>query len=147
MISRIINKARFVSFEKKQDGQSLVEFALLLPILLVIVFGIIQFGVILNGQVTVTSAAREGARSAVVGNSEAYVTDRILDASTALLLDKNSIVITFDPADLNSISYGDELKVTVEGNVPIIVPFMGAIFSNAVNNQYQVSSTASMRVE
>jgi Flp pilus assembly protein TadG len=44
-----------------------VEFALLLPLLLLIVMGIIDFGRLLNAQVTLTQAAREGARLAALG--------------------------------------------------------------------------------
>lgn len=43
-------------------GATVVEFALLLPVLLLMVFGIIDFGRALNAQVTITQAAREGAR-------------------------------------------------------------------------------------
>jgi Flp pilus assembly protein TadG len=48
-------------------GSAAVEFALLFPILLLIVFGIIDFGRALNAQITLTQAAREGARLAAVG--------------------------------------------------------------------------------
>ncbi len=48
-------------------GSAAVEFALLVPILLLIVFGIIDFGRALNAQITLTQAAREGARLAAVG--------------------------------------------------------------------------------
>jgi Flp pilus assembly protein TadG len=47
-------------------GQSLVEFALVLPLLMLILLGIIQFGLIFNTQVTITNAAREGARAATI---------------------------------------------------------------------------------
>lgn len=47
-------------------GQSLVEFALVLMPLLVILLGIIQFGFIFNSYVTITNAAREGARTGSV---------------------------------------------------------------------------------
>lgn len=47
-------------------GSAAVEFALLFPILLLIVFGIIDFGRALNAQITLTQAAREGARLAAV---------------------------------------------------------------------------------
>ena len=47
-------------------GSVAVEFALLLPMLLLIVFGIIDFGRALNAQITLTQAAREGARLAAV---------------------------------------------------------------------------------
>ncbi|MGD0686970.1 MAG: TadE/TadG family type IV pilus assembly protein [Streptosporangiaceae bacterium] len=46
----------------RDRGAAAVEFALLLPLLLLIVFGIIDFGRALNAQITLTQAAREGAR-------------------------------------------------------------------------------------
>ena len=48
-------------------GAAAVEFALLLPLLLLIVLGIIDFGRMLNAQVTLTQAAREGARLVALG--------------------------------------------------------------------------------
>ena len=47
-------------------GQSLVEFSLILTPLLLILLGIVQFGLIFNAQVTITNAAREGARAATI---------------------------------------------------------------------------------
>lgn len=48
-------------------GAAAIELALILPILLVIVFGVIDFGRIVNTQVTLTEAAREGARALAFG--------------------------------------------------------------------------------
>jgi len=48
-------------------GATAVEFALLLPLLLVIVLGIVDFGRALNAQITLTQAAREGVRLAALG--------------------------------------------------------------------------------
>jgi Flp pilus assembly protein TadG len=48
-------------------GAAAVEFALLLPMLLILIFGIIDFGRMLNAQITVTEAAREGARASALG--------------------------------------------------------------------------------
>jgi Flp pilus assembly protein TadG len=47
-------------------GQSLVEFALVLTPLFLVLLGIIQFGLIFNTYVTLTNAAREGARTATI---------------------------------------------------------------------------------
>src|SRR5262249_40588997 len=48
-------------------GATAVEFALLFPLLMLIVFGIIDFGRVLNAQITLTQAAREGARLDALG--------------------------------------------------------------------------------
>ncbi|HEY2640820.1 MAG TPA: TadE family protein [Streptosporangiaceae bacterium] len=50
-------------------GAAAVEFALLLPLLVLIVFGLIDFGRAINAQITLTQAAREGARSLALGQS------------------------------------------------------------------------------
>ena len=51
---------------RSQNGQAIVEFALVLPILMAILLGIIQFGILYNNYVTLTDAARAGARKAAV---------------------------------------------------------------------------------
>jgi hypothetical protein len=59
-----------------------VEFALVLPLLLLVVFGIIDFGRALNAQITITQAAREGARLAALGQPN--VVSRTQAAATGL---------------------------------------------------------------
>ncbi len=53
-------------FHKRENGQSAVEFALVLPILLILLCGIIDFGWVYYNQITLNNAAREGARYAVI---------------------------------------------------------------------------------
>lgn len=49
-----------------ERGQTLVEFSALLPVLCLLLFGIIQFGVTFHDYITVTDASRVGARKAAV---------------------------------------------------------------------------------
>ena len=63
-------------------GATAVEFALLLPLLLLIVMGIIDFGRMLNAQETLTQAAREGARLVALGQPN--VASRTQAAATGL---------------------------------------------------------------
>lgn len=49
-----------------ERGQTFVEFALALPVLLVLLFGIIQFGIAFHSYITLTDATRAGARKAAV---------------------------------------------------------------------------------
>ena len=59
--------------DRRSRGQSLVEFSLVLMPLLLVLFGIIQFGLIFNGYVTLTNAVRDGAREGTI-----YIYDRTL---------------------------------------------------------------------
>jgi len=67
------NAARGAAAHRRARGQSLVEFALVLVPLLLLILGVVQFGLIFNSYVTMTNAAREGARTGTV-----YVYDRTL---------------------------------------------------------------------
>jgi Flp pilus assembly protein TadG len=60
---------------RNNRGQAMLEFALVLPILLLLVFGIIDFGIIFFDNLVITQAAREGARVGVVGGSDVEILD------------------------------------------------------------------------
>jgi Flp pilus assembly protein TadG len=54
---------------ENERGQTMTEFAFVLPILLVLLFGIIQFGIIFNNYVSLTDAARAASRKGAVSRS------------------------------------------------------------------------------
>jgi Flp pilus assembly protein TadG len=81
-------------------GAAVVEFALLLPLLLLLVFGIIDFGRALNAQITLTQAAREGARLDAVCNATVNpncgttVRNGTVTAATGLNLSPSIVSVT-----------------------------------------------------
>jgi len=82
---------------RNERGQSLVEFVLALPILLVIVFGIIEFATAWRTYQVVTNVAREGARLAVIPTStDATVSARIdsLLVQSGLSLSRRTTTLT-----------------------------------------------------
>ena len=64
---------------RSESGASAVEFALLLPVLMMILFGIIEFGMALYRQAILTNASREGARLGIV-QSVPPITTAAVDA-------------------------------------------------------------------
>ena len=103
---------------KNQDGASAVEFALVLPILVLMVFAIIEFSVALYDKAMITNASREGARAGIVFRIPP-VTDEEIGNVVNTYLGGN--LITFGgPAAANTTvtrngsNPGDELKVTVD---------------------------------
>ena len=60
---------------REQKGAAAIEFAIILPLLLTLVFGIIEFGFLLYDKAMITNASREGARAGIV-----YVSGGISDA-------------------------------------------------------------------
>lgn len=57
--------------ERSDDGAAAVEFALVMPLLFLLLFGIIDFGRAYNMQLALTQAAREGVRVAAIGGPAA----------------------------------------------------------------------------
>lgn len=85
---------------QEEKGQSLVEFALILPVLIILIFGMIEFGWLLNAKITLNSAVREGARVGAVINAtdterETKVMEAVQKAAEAsgleILLSESSI--------------------------------------------------------
>jgi len=77
---------------RKRRGQTLAEFALTLPILLLIVFGTIEFGRLFQAWVTIQNSAREATRYATTGS----INTDIFDTSGTLLFDADGNVVDGD---------------------------------------------------
>jgi Flp pilus assembly protein TadG len=127
------NKKGFYVMRSKsssQKGASAVEFALILPLLMVITFGIIEFGVYLYDQQVITNASREGARAGIVAGSP-----RVTAAAIQTVVQNycQNHLITFganNVPQLNpnppsgysaSATFGDDLTVRVTYNYSFLV--------------------------
>ncbi|RQD73605.1 MAG: hypothetical protein D5R97_09185 [Candidatus Syntrophonatronum acetioxidans] len=109
-------------------GQTLVEFALVLLPLLLILLGIIEFGWLLNGHITITSAAREGARAAAVGGDAAVAVDRHITGSAL-----SNVTATTS-------TEGNDVVVSVNGHIQPLVNFY-------VAGPFNLNAKATMRKE
>jgi Flp pilus assembly protein TadG len=125
---------------KNQKGQALVEFTIILPILLIVVMGILEFGIMLNSYLAIENAAREGARAGIVGTSDTQIKNLIVATSPSL--DPNNLTVTITPTDVNRKS-GDTLTVQVTYNHKLIVPIISSLFNGGV----VLNCETSMRVE
>src|SRR3982074_227680 len=83
---------------RDERGQTMVEFTLVLPVLLVVLFGIIQFGIAFNNYVALTDAVRAGARTATVSRysstAVADTTARVKNSSGDLDPTKVNVTVT-----------------------------------------------------
>jgi len=83
-----------------QKGQSLTEFAIALPILILLLFSVIQFGIIFNNYVTLTDATRAGARKAAVSrqlaNPSAATIQAVRDSASDLNQTDLNVTVTSD---------------------------------------------------
>ena len=101
---------------KSEKGASAVEFALVTPLLILLVFGAIQFGRLYNNYIAVTHAAREGARLAAVGKyDEGTVRQR------AYPVTPSSVRLSYPEGP----GHGNPVQVIVEYTYKLSIPFMG----------------------
>lgn len=115
-------------------GASAVEFAIVVPLLLALILGMIEFGFMFQAQLAVTHAAREGARLAAVGQySAASVIDRAYPLTPA-----RGLVIS-GPAEFDDGAGGKYVEVT------LTFPYAPALLP--IGPVVNLSSTARMREE
>ena len=102
---------------KRQEGQSLVEFAIVAPVLLLLLLGIVEFGLILYNQHVITNASREGARFGIVVEIPRRTEAEIQGVVDAYCADH---LVTFGSGGIPSTSvtyagqfFGDDLTVEV----------------------------------
>ncbi|PKM82424.1 MAG: pilus assembly protein TadG [Firmicutes bacterium HGW-Firmicutes-14] len=133
----------FQSFRRKQHGQAVVEMALVLPILIMLIFGIVEFGRILNTYMIVTNLSREGAREGAVGGTDAEIISAVQLGTNANQLNAGNLTITIDPTAAGPRARGSSVGVEVSYPVDIIAPVIG----NIIGDPYVVTSQTTMRVE
>lgn len=104
-------------------GAVAVEFALIFPILIVILIGIIEYGSMFNAQLLVTGAAREGARAMSVTGSVAQAQSAAIGAAPGLAPTLTGGNVSVSSSTCVS---GADVTVTVRYTKPFLTGFFGA---------------------
>jgi hypothetical protein len=128
------NRAAF----RSERGQSMTEFALVLPLLVVLLFGIIQFGITFNNYISLTDAVRAGARKGAVSRHQP-------DPVGVTVAQVQTAGTDLDPADLqvdveSTWNPGDEVRVSA--SYPYAIKVLGVTIKSG-----RMNSTTTERVE
>lgn len=123
----------------REAGQSLVEFALVLPVLAFILMGIIDFGRIFNADLVVSEAARDAVRYASLGQSDAAV-EQIAQSDAQTVAAVSAQVM---PPSSGVRQSGSSVTVLVTGQVSLFDPLLAVL----LGSPFQVQSQVTMRVE
>ena len=139
-------------------GQSLVEFVLVLPIFLILIFAVIDFGMGLRSYISLTNATREGARFAAVGNlagaypADCGVTDTTVVGRVCIGMEGLNL------ANLQSVSVGypdgqlpgNDVSVSAEYTYEYITPLgdlMSFLSAGAFPDTLNLQTSTDMRLE
>ena len=121
-----------------QQGQTMTEFTIVLPVLVLLVFGVIQFGIAFNNYLALTDAARAGARKAAVsrlsGDGSGAATDAVRAAAADL--DQSNLDVSV------SSSWQQGSNVTVSATYPYSISLLGLIVKSG-----RLNTTVTERVE
>ena len=106
-----------------QRGATALEFTLIAPLVFVLIFGMIEFSLLLYDKVMITNACREGARAGVIARPSRLTNDDIqqvvVDYAQKHLITFGSDTLTKEDIDINppeprdGAMFGDDLTVTV----------------------------------
>ena len=124
---------------RSNKGQSIVELAILLPVLLMLLFGTIEFGRIYGTYMIISNASREGARVAAVGGSTTQIQNAVIGTAPTLNVGSMTIVVSKSGAG----NRGDTVMVTIGYDIAIIAPLIGVV----VDNPMHLESQMQMRIE
>jgi Flp pilus assembly protein TadG len=126
--------------KSNERGANLVEFAILAPLLILLLFGIIEFGWLFGQFNDVRHGAREGARFAAVNAGDnAAILDSVCSAMEGLTAGMSSIDVSWT----DGVTVGSQSQITVTANVtslsglPLITTFLPS----------QLTSTVTFRLE
>lgn len=141
---------------KRQEGASAIEFAIVLPLLLILVFGIIEFSILLYDKAMITNASREGARVGIVyrytDGGPNHPDDTEIAAAIVQYCQHH--LITFGSGTLNITpvrtgdSSGDSLTVTVNYQYNFLVfDSLLSLVGGSLPNGISLDAVTVMRME
>ena len=117
---------------QEERGQSAVEFALVLPMMLILILGLLQLGVMVRDQIMVLGAAREGVRQAIVTPDRGLIEQAAGRAAPGLRL---AVEVA------RGTVRGEPARVTVKAS-PVRLPLVGQMVGRLT-----LKGSATMRIE
>ena len=144
-----------------EQGAALVEFAFVLPLLLVLLFGIVDFGLYIYNDLWMTHAARDAVRAAAVettdqtGVATTVAQKDVLhgDPLIGVIPSPPTVTVRFGDALRTSpaANSGESVTVTIRGQYSFLTPLLGKLMrffgANTMGNSMAVASSATMRHE
>jgi Flp pilus assembly protein TadG len=134
---------------KGEKGQSAVEFALILPVLIVLLCGIIDFGWLYSCDIAATNAAREAARYTAVHYYDSSIDDDLTIAEGIVLADSPQLpadqtCVDLTSLDLNGDGIPESVKITITAPIQLLTGLTSVIIGKSF---ITISATSIMKFE
>ncbi len=135
-----------------EKGQSMVEFALVMPLLLFLALGIADFGRAFFTLTSLSNGAREGVRGGIIrqcsdttGANTASIQYKVINAATGVTVDPSSGVVISYPDGSNAI--GNRIQVTASATYTPLTPIIGSFTVWALGGSITLTETGQMLIE
>jgi len=135
--TRVRRAVRAVRGRGGQGGSAAVEFALVLPLVLLLALATLELALIAKDQLVLQGASRAGARQAAVATDDASVQQAVLQAAVGLDATRIGVTIQRDG------DVGQPVEVTVTYRAPIAIPAIAWLFPTEID----MTAKATMRQE
>lgn len=135
----------FQRMRQTETGQTLVEFSMVLPLILLLLFAIVDFGRAMYAWSVLGNAAREGGRTAALGSNTSTVNAAITTAATGL----NTSDLVLGPHTNIGGTKGSTVTVNVQYNFEYVTPISGILEFLGADSLANptLSASTSMRLE
>jgi Flp pilus assembly protein TadG len=127
-----------IDLTRDEKGQAMTEFSVVLPVIALVLFAIIQFGIAFNNYLTLTDAVRRGARTAAVsrqtGTGTSDTVTAVKNAASDLTQSKLGVTVTS--------TWNPGTDVTVSATYPYSISLFGLVVASG-----NLKSSTTERVE
>lgn len=143
MISRRNDRSESRACLHDQRGSTLLETALTLPFLFTLLFGVIQFGLILAARINIQDASAIGARNEALYGGGGL--DAVVKSSLSAWIDPLDVTVTPTPVCVGVCPVGaptNATRVQVSYNMPLLIPF---VVPSSVGGRLVINAETTMR--
>ncbi len=133
-------RARCRPWLSDRKGQAAVELALILPVLVLLLLGMLQVGIVLQDYLQLQQAVEQGARAASLGASDATVLQTVDAAAPSLNPSSLTLAVSPSPSERQT---GTDVDVQGRYSISVSIPLLTPLLGGAL----QISSQSVMRME
>jgi Flp pilus assembly protein TadG len=134
---------RFILATRGELGATLIESAIVTPILALLMFGVAQYGIMLAGYLSMINATSVAARAVSLDGAATGQVENVVRAALDPLIDPNNPNVSVVVSDKQNLGgFGDATRITIDYDMELFFPL---VVPKAVNGKFKLSTTVITR--